>query len=182
MQCSLHKGISLVMGSHQVLQRAEWHAKHVCKLARVDCNLLSLEHARLGIFKLFISRNILLVLDAYCCNFALIFFVFDVSWVEVLPFVIHLFRNQTICLFKRLSHFIIGRLLYFHLHLYEFFEQLGLSFKNLNFRQVTLFEVVRIQVDTWSLGHEVDNYLDKSLLFKSVTSVLVALQVAEDQL
>lgn len=141
-QCSLYKGVSLMMGSHQVLQRAERHAKHVCKLARVDCNLLSLEHARLSTFKLFISRNIFLVLDAYCCNLAFIFFVFYVSWVEVLPFVIHLFGNQTVCLFKGLSHFIIGRLLYVHLHLYEFFKQLGLSFKDLDFSQVALFKVV----------------------------------------
>ena len=61
MQCGLHKGVSLVMLGHQVLQRAEGHTKHVSKLARIDCNLLSLEHARLGVFKLFISGNILLV-------------------------------------------------------------------------------------------------------------------------
>jgi len=50
-----------MMLGHQVLKRAERHAKHVCKLARVNSNLLGLEHARLCTFELLISLNILLI-------------------------------------------------------------------------------------------------------------------------
>jgi len=122
-----------VMLGHQVLQRAEGHAEHVCKLARVNRNLLSLEHARLGAFELLISFNILLVLYPQRCNFTFVFFIFDILRGEVLPLVVHLVSNQSIGFFERLSDLVIGCLLYVHLHLYELPKQLGLSLKNLDF-------------------------------------------------
>lgn len=89
-----------MMLGHQVLQRAEGYAEHFCKLARVNCYLLSLEHARAGAFELLMSLNILLFLYPQRCNFTLVFFIFDVLRGEVLPLVVHLVGNQSIGFFE----------------------------------------------------------------------------------
>jgi hypothetical protein len=90
-----------------------------------------------------------------------------------------LFVNETIGLLQVFSYFVILFEFVRHLHLDKLSDQLGVGFEQFYLRKITVLKVVGGKIDSRSFCHYVDYYLNDSLLLKSVTSMLVALEVAK---
>ena len=70
----------------------------------------------------------------------------------------------------------------FYLHLHEFPDDLGLCLHTFNLCSVGVLEGIRSKVQSRSLCHKVNNDLDESLLFKSVTCMFKTFVVGDAQL
>ena len=165
---------------HQHLKTAEWHSKHVSKLHRVDRILLCVEHSRLSLLNVLQLIDFgLVTTNSHCLDLTLGLLIFNVSFGVRLPLIVDLLVDETVGLLKDLTNVIVGSELSVHLHPDEVLHDADLRLKSVDLRPVGVFEVDGGQVDSWALGHQIDDDLDKSLLLKHVTSVLIALNVLE---
>jgi len=99
--------------------------------------------------------------------------------LEHLNFVLELIMNKSICLLQGLPQVLIDGHFSVDLHFYEFLHQLRRLFQSLRLCVVTVSKVICLQIHAGTTSHNVHDNLDQSLLLKSVTHMLVTLQVLE---
>jgi len=93
-----------------------------------------------------------------------------------------LFVDQPVSFLKNFSDIRVGFELNVHLHSNELFHDACLGLEYINLGPVRISEVISTEVDPWSLGHNVDDDLDQSLLLKSVTCVFIPFHVLHTKL
>ena len=139
MQSRLHQWIPLMMLLHQHEQTREWHPKHLSKLLWVNSRFLCREHTRF--LSLNISQLVYLILFLFAFNngsssllynLTLLDLILHITGWIVLPLVIDLLINESVCLLQHFSDIIVDFELIRHLHVDEFSNDLGLCFQSID--------------------------------------------------
>lgn len=175
--------ISLVMLFHQHLKRTEGDSKHISELHGIDGMFLCMEHAWLGLFNGSKFVNFCLITThSMVLDISFHQFILYISLRVLLPIVVNLFIDKSVCLFKDLTDVCIGSELNIHLHSYEFLHDTNLGVQCINLSSVRVFKIIRSQIHSGSFSHEIDHDLNQALLFKSVASVLIGLHILHAKL
>ena len=145
--------------------------------------LFGVEHSRLLLLDVFQFMNLVLITaNSVDLNVTFGHFRLNVSFGVLLPIVVDLLVDQTVSFFENLSNISVSFEFNVHLHSNELFHDASLSLERINLGPVRVSEVISTEVDSWSLGHNVDDDLDQSLLLKSVTCVFITFHVLQTKL
>ena len=129
---------------HQHFQRAERHAKHLCKLDGIHCVLLRREHTRLFNLNLLEFRDgfSIATADTHRLQLPLVLFIFQVSLWELLPIVVNLLINESVSFLEDLTNVIVYPILNVHLHANELFQNVGRGLEGVDLGTIRVLEVV----------------------------------------